>query len=347
MPDLESPNAKLQPFQDRTWRIALLRLALFLTIGGSLLFILININRQLLPLAGVQGAVVLLCGWILLLTKRSRRYVEGRVLLFLLALFVMLLVSFLNLRTTQSSFVWITVIPILAYQLLGRVKGVWLTLSFLTVGFAGFLAKEFWLSGAVPWMPLLNFGMATSFIAVFAHVYETRLETSHRLLVELASTDALTGLLNRSRFLEAFEYEANRARREGTALAFAVIDLDYFKRINDRYGHAVGDIMLRHVADRIRGRLRATDSPCRLGGEEFGILLPGTSGEQAVSVMESIRRGLEERPLEYLGQSIPMTLTAGIAELGVDGTDLTSLYRAADTRLYRGKAEGRNCVVYD
>jgi len=347
VPELESPDAKLQSFQDRSWRIVLLRLALVLTIGGSLLFILININRQLLLLAAVQGVVVVLCVGLLVLTARSRRYSERRVLLFLLALFVMLVISFLSLHTTQSSLVWITVIPILAYQLLGRAKGIRLTLSFLIVGFIGFLVKALWLGGPVPWMPLMNFGLATSFIAVFVHVYETRLEAAHRLLVDLASTDALTGLLNRSRFLEAFEYEASRARREGTALAFAVIDLDYFKRINDRYGHAVGDMMLRHVAERIRGRLRATDSPCRLGGEEFGILLPGTSGKQAVGVLESIRNVLEGKPMEFQGQEIPMTLTAGIAELGADGADLTALYRAADARLYRGKAEGRNRVIYD
>lgn len=345
MPEFRTPNAKLQPFQNRSWRIALLRVALLLTISGSLVFLAVNIHRHIYSLVVIQGATALFSLGMLIRVRRAVRYSPDQVLLFLLVLFVMLLASFLDLGTTQASFVWITVIPILAYQLLGSRKGLWLSLLFLSAGFVGFSLKQLRLIEDFPVIATLNFALATFCITVFSHIYETKLEESHRLLFDLASTDALTGLLNRSRFTEAFEYESSRAYREQTPLGFAIIDLDYFKQVNDRFGHGTGDVVLQQVAQRIQSRLRATDSPCRLGGEEFGVLFPGATSEQAASVIESIRKDLEQNPIDFRGTSVPVTITAGVAELGRDGYDLKTLYRVADQRLYTGKSQGRNQVT--
>ena len=124
-----------------------------------------------------------------------------------------------------------------------------------------------------------------------------------------------------------------------------MIDLDHFKQVNDRHGHDAGDRVLRHVADRIRERLRPSDVACRLGGEEFCIFLADTGAEQGRHVADDLRHTIETSPFCHAGQDIALTTSIGIAELGRDGDTLEALFGAADRRLYDAKQAGRNRVV--
>lgn len=179
----------------------------------------------------------------------------------------------------------------------------------------------------------------------FSHVYEVSRERSELKLLHMANTDVLTGLNNRAMLQDVFEREEARARREATPLAVVVLDLDHFKDVNDQHGHDVGDQALIFVAELIRKRLRKTDLGCRLGGEEFGILLPSTDSRQAYSLCEDLRAALEGHPLRVGSIEIPLTMSLGIAELGADGRTLRALLASADHRLYEAKAMGRNRVV--
>ncbi|WP_051203073.1 GGDEF domain-containing protein [Desulfovibrio aminophilus] len=159
----------------------------------------------------------------------------------------------------------------------------------------------------------------------------------------LASTDPLTGLANRSRFFEEAAREIGRARRNGHSLAVLMVDIDYFKRINDTCGHDVGDAALRAFAGLCGGLLRGQDLAARLGGEEFGLLLPETDGEGGLVLAERLRAGVEGMRLE--GLAGPMTISVGVAEVlpGEEGVD-AALSRA-DHALYEAKRAGRNRAV--
>ena len=163
-------------------------------------------------------------------------------------------------------------------------------------------------------------------------------------LTRLATTDPLTGVANRRRFIEELEMELARIRRFGRPAALLMVDIDHFKSVNDTHGHAVGDAVLQHLAELSRHRLRAIDLFGRLGGEEFGILLPGTDAAGAWKCAESLRRHVAETPLQSSRGAIPFTVSIGLTvfESGDDAPD--GILARADAALYRAKLGGRNRV---
>ncbi|MFL5387012.1 MAG: diguanylate cyclase [Longimicrobiaceae bacterium] len=165
-------------------------------------------------------------------------------------------------------------------------------------------------------------------------------------LARLVSTDALTGLPNRRHFQEALDAEMARVQRYGGSFSLALLDLDEFKRFNDRFGHPAGDAVLCELARTIRQHMRASDRVARLGGEEFAIILVGTGKEAARCVMERLRGAVEELDLDHLAApGCVVTASIGIAAAPDDAEYAAELVRRADEALYEGKARGRNCVV--
>jgi diguanylate cyclase (GGDEF)-like protein len=172
-----------------------------------------------------------------------------------------------------------------------------------------------------------------------AHLYQ---ETQR-----LATTDALTGVSNYRHFHNLLELEVQRARRMDYAIGLLVMDLDHFKMVNDRHGHPVGDLALHSVAEQLRKRLRRTDVIGRLGGEEFGAILPGDSLAEVAIVAEKLRRAVEEMPPLIGGMtSTPtaLTLSVGGTSLGSGVVDRQLLISCADHALYEAKRNGRNQV---
>lgn len=157
-------------------------------------------------------------------------------------------------------------------------------------------------------------------------------------------TDPLTGMPNRLAFNQAFDEELKRFQRYGEAFSLCVGDLDLFKNINDQYGHLAGDKVLRLTAKVLRQNLREVDFIARFGGEEFVILLPSTSGNDALQAAEKVRTALENSPFNFQGQPVKVTISIGGAEIREDDT-LDSLFERADQRMYEAKQAGRNKVV--
>jgi diguanylate cyclase (GGDEF)-like protein len=168
-----------------------------------------------------------------------------------------------------------------------------------------------------------------------------------RTLHALATTDALTGIANRRQLLHIGEQETQRAQRYGKPLAVLMIDVDRFKQINDRWGHPSGDRVICHIADQLRGTLRAVDSYGRLGGEEFAAILPETDAAGAILVAERLRLAIEasETARADDGQPIRHTASIGVVALTPDDADFEALLQRADRALYRAKATGRNRVA--
>jgi len=159
-----------------------------------------------------------------------------------------------------------------------------------------------------------------------------------------ANLDALTGLPNR-RYLEELLAEVGPHRRAGDRLGALMIDIDHFKRLNDRHGHATGDRVLRAVGQVISGAVRLDDTPARYGGEEFAVVLRRANAQQALEVAERIRQSISAIPVEEMGTRHPITVSVGVAVADTAETEISTLLNSADTALYRAKNEGRNRVV--
>lgn len=179
------------------------------------------------------------------------------------------------------------------------------------------------------------------------------IETSyHEEIYRLVTVDGLTQLFNKRYFTEALDRELNRARRYRRELSLFLFDVDHFKRINDKYGHVAGDFLLKQLAQEVKTKLRREDLCARVGGEEFGVLLPEVGLEGARITAEKVRRVVEGATFSFDQHAIPCTVSIGIATLGPveDGaaeaaSDGTNLYAAADAALYRAKEAGRNRVA--
>jgi len=163
----------------------------------------------------------------------------------------------------------------------------------------------------------------------------------------LATTDALTGLSNYRHFHELLALEVQRARRMDYPIGLIIMDLDHFKLVNDRHGHPVGDATLQLVADQLRKRLRRTDVVGRIGGEEFGAILPGDSLAEVAIVAEKLRRAVEELPSVHGGMTATptrVTLSLGGTSLSAENVGAEQLIACADQALYQAKRNGRNQV---
>ncbi len=159
-----------------------------------------------------------------------------------------------------------------------------------------------------------------------------------------ANIDALTGLPNR-RYLEELLASAGPRRRALDQLGALMIDLDHFKKLNDRYGHATGDRVLRAVGERISTAVRAEDTPARYGGEEFAVVLRRATSDQAVEIAERIRTQVEDIPPVEMGIAEKVTVSIGVAVGEVRAGEVPILLAAADSALYSAKRQGRNRVV--
>jgi diguanylate cyclase (GGDEF)-like protein len=164
-------------------------------------------------------------------------------------------------------------------------------------------------------------------------------------LRKLSLHDALTGLLNRRAMEETLEARVRSSRRNGDGFVVMMLDLDYFKRINDDFGHAVGDLALKHVSKLLQDALRDVDRLARFGGEEFVVLMPGATLSQAQPVAERLRELLAANPLPLETSRVTMSVSIGVAEWRGHNDDASELLLRADSALFQAKVQGRNRVV--
>lgn len=163
---------------------------------------------------------------------------------------------------------------------------------------------------------------------------------------QMSITDPLTKLFNRRHFEVEFEREFMRAKRYNSPLSIAVADIDFFKKINDNYGHSCGDYVLREIAYIISNNFRQTDLIFRYGGEEFVIILTETSGENALIPLERLRKAVEDHCFKYNNQDLKITLSIGVSS-NMELATTSEIFDAADKALYNAKNNGRNQIGGD
>jgi two-component system, cell cycle response regulator len=179
--------------------------------------------------------------------------------------------------------------------------------------------------------------------------YTERLRDNVQMSIEMAITDALTGLFNR-RYMEThLGMLMEQAASRGKPLAALILDIDYFKAINDTHGHDAGDDVLREFALRIRKAIRNIDLACRYGGEEFVIVMPETDMAVATMVAERLRRRIASEPFTIAqgARNLEVTISIGIGAIATPDDTAAAMLKRADLALYRAKRDGRNRVVAD
>ena len=191
-------------------------------------------------------------------------------------------------------------------------------------------------------IPYLNESFRLIVFLIISHIIfglRTALE-KHR---ELAGTDPLTSVANRRAFYDLANMELNKARRYQTPISALYLDIDDFKQINDRFGHHIGDMLLRAVAEAIKKNIRAIDVVARFGGDEFGILLAGTGAEAAALVARKLKKKLLEL-MQDNGWSVTLSVGAVTFEILPDSVD--EMINAADCQMYQAKKNGKNRIHY-
>jgi diguanylate cyclase (GGDEF)-like protein/PAS domain S-box-containing protein len=164
-------------------------------------------------------------------------------------------------------------------------------------------------------------------------------------LQRLATTDVLTQSSNRRHFFECAQYEFEQARAQGTPLAFLLLDVDDFKRVNDTYGHQEGDQVLQRIAESGRSTLRRGDVFGRIGGEEFAAVFPGCAPDMAKQICERLQREIQRLSFQNEEKSFGITVSQGLTNLRDDDTGLEALYARADAAMYQAKRQGKNQIV--
>lgn len=324
-------------------RRSVLQLLLAMSTVFGLFFSILNWQSNqtlaILELMLAFYSLVLLC----FAFKNKPQFVVS--LFFLVPIYSITLFSIASSNSSETTYVWILVIPVLSHLLLGRWLGLVLSIIFMSIGFFLFIQRFHYENNIFNLLATSNVILAGLSVLILSHIYEVSRTRAHRKLLHLATTDSLTSLANRTRFLDVFERERNHATRNNSDLSLLLLDLDHFKQVNDNHGHDVGDEVLKYVSATISHRLRKTDLACRLGGEEFGILLPGASLERAIIIAETIRKNISDVPYVRGDKVITLSVSIGAAEYGPDGRDLESLYAIADGHMYRAKTMGRNRIL--
>lgn len=202
--------------------------------------------------------------------------------------------------------------------------------------------KRFWGQILVSVLRDENDAALAGYSVVIRDVTERKVTSDN--LARLLTTDHLTGAANRAHFFQVAEKELARAKRHDRELSLVMLDADHFKRINDTAGHQAGDEVLKQIVLKAREMLRGSDIVGRIGGEEFALLLPSTSPQEAKSIAERLRIGVEQNSTAYGGQSLRVTISLGVVSLSAAAATLEDLLAAADEALYEAKRSGRNRV---
>lgn len=245
--------------------------------------------------------------------------------------------------------IWFYLIVFVAYALNGKASGLFYTAASIAIILTAHSSLDLQLSQVA-----INSGILGLIIGSFLSLiytnkitdYENSLSKKNQDLKVLASTDGLTGIMNKRIFNEVSERYFGTAQRDHQNLTLLLLDLDHFKDVNDNYGHQVGDELLVRFVHAIESLLRKSDIIARVGGEEFAILLFKTSSDEALSLAEKVRQETEQISIacEARKKSISITTSIGISQNRSDDKKFSDIYLRSDKALYQAKEKGRNQV---
>jgi diguanylate cyclase (GGDEF)-like protein len=215
-------------------------------------------------------------------------------------------------------------------------------LSFALLAYYGVQKRNYLLPEFIPLL------LSAAIIAICYYLLIISAERNKRQqqMELIARTDGLTGLYNRRHMEQIIRAEHERRQKTGMRFALIIADIDLFKEINDKYGHACGDFLLKAVSADLGNAVREQDVIARWGGDEFLLVLPATDEKTAVAVAERIRETVEKRRYVYENNALAVTMTLGVYAVGPGGDTADDVVKKADTNMYQGKRTGRNRVIF-
>lgn len=264
-----------------------------------------------------------------------------------------LLIMTVTFFTGDTNFLYLSSIPII-YSLLSSFRKQTFFLLVASIflltwaDYSGWLHHSFLVvnqSLKVP--PVLSYSTVMGLILLLGFIFSNYVQLSSKRtkkLYTLATRDPLTGLLNKRELNRRLVEEMARARRHNSALTLALFDLDFFKKINDKFGHVAGDFVLKELGKLIMENTRTSDISARYGGEEFALILPETNEQKAFELLERIRLKVQNNPFYYSYIPINATLSIGITQFNQEDTNVEIFFQRADKALYSAKNNGRNRV---
>lgn len=234
--------------------------------------------------------------------------------------------------------------------------GAWILLSLATAGVLSIVGRSASIAVSTDaervLFPIVIALVLARFVAINAEVSRLRtrlhdknkdLEDATARLAELATHDDLTGIWNRRRFMGMLQEERLRSERTGSGFSVAIVDIDRFKQVNDRFGHLIGDVALKEAAGLLQAGMRSTDRVARYGGEEFVLLFVGLDEDSLPMMAERVREAVESHDWGSVAPGLRITLSVGVAAWQ-QGEDVEQLLKRADDALYEAKEAGRNCI---
>ncbi len=241
--------------------------------------------------------------------------------------------------------IWFYLLVFVAYMLNGTSSGILFTIASIAVILTVNMFLELHLSQTAIMSSVLGLIIGSLLSRIYTNKitdYENSLQEKNAALGILASTDDLTGIMNRRIFKKVSERYFETVQRDNSDLTLLLLDLDHFKKVNDTYGHQVGDQLLIRFVEVIGPILRKSDILARVGGEEFAILLFKTDAEGAFTLAEKIRKEVESMTINCQGQDIYITTSIGIAQNKESDKAFNEIYSRSDKALYKAKEQGRN-----
>lgn len=326
-----------------------LEVLLTYTFIAGIIFSIINFNRHLNTIASIELIAGLLSLWLLYFVKKtfSHNQLLRLSVIYLIMFFAIMLFIFSAKGVSISIFVWVFTIPLISYLMLGSKLGFVFTAVLYSLSALIFyrnlnfdhLMTEKITYGNIFFSALVFWGLS--------HIYEKTNSEAKSLLKKMAIYDKLTGLYNRSMLSRHVANSLDKAIEERKKIGLISFDLDYFKKINDEFGHAAGDEVLISFSAMLKNELSQQTLAFRLGGEEFALILLLDSIDQATLQAEAIRRKCEKMIFSFHDREISVTVSSGVVVAQPENTDITQLLKMADRRLYLAKNKGRNCVVFE
>ena len=245
--------------------------------------------------------------------------------------------------------IWFYLLILVAYMITSKTSGILYTLASIVMILSVNFFVDLKLSDIAINSAVLGLLIGSFLSSVYTNKitnYEDSLKKQNSSLSLLASTDYLTGIMNRRMFNEISEHYFQTAQKNELYLTLLLLDLDHFKKVNDTYGHQAGDQILKRFVKTLEGILNKSDIFARIGGEEFAILLSQTNSDEAYVLAERIRKEIENVFITYDGQDIFVTTSIGISESKQSDTEFENIFSRADMALYQAKNLGRNRTYY-
>lgn len=323
------------------------QLLLVFTIIAGLVFAFLNLQRDLETLAITELAVVLVAIWLLFLVNKTKgREKFNRLALSYLIIFLSIMMFAFSIEGVSITiFVWALGIPLVSYLLLGLKPGFIMTAVFYSLTaylfFSGFHGNPVMVDSVA----YANFIVCALVFWGISHSYEHSNRYAKDKLNQMAVFDHLTGLYNRSMISRLFDQAVEHSASDQQEISLVSFDLDRFKKINDQFGHAIGDEVLKRFSTMVLQQIPDDCSAFRLGGEEFLILLPKASKSVATSLAEKIRLATKNIIISGLPKDFFVSVSSGVITGSVHVAKLNSMLKIADRRLYQAKQQGRNIVI--